>query len=344
MTGRTQEFQRNSELEELLRRLGGILAEAEAKAVSGFKQPALPVVLVHGCARSGTTLLMQLLAGTGLFAYPSNFISRFYQSPYIGTLIQLMLTDRKYNFRNEFSELDGAGISLESSLGKTTGLLAPNEFNYFWRRFYKLDELPGPGQANISREMRVQLLSELASLEEAFGKPLLMKGLVMNWHVRHLSGLIANSVFLHIKRDVLFNAQSLLEARKKFFGTIDEWYSLKPAEYPILAGKDPYYQVTGQVIYTNQAIERGLEGLPEVRKLSVDYQELCSRPDEVAMSILELLDMNDIQFRLSGLNELRDRIGNRDTQRLDDVAWGKLQAARDAILHDMNNRLEVDHD
>lgn len=344
MADRTQEFQRNKELEDLLQRLGEILSEAEAKAVSVYKKPEFPVVMVHGCARSGTTLLMQVLAGTGRFSYPTNFISRFYEAPYIGSLVQLMLTDKKYSFRNEFSELDIDGISFFSSLGKTTGLLAPNEFNYFWRRFYELGDLPDSRQGNISRDKCKKLLSELASLEDAFGKPLLLKGLVMNWHIRHLAETIDNSVFLHIKRDVLFNAQSLLEARKKFYGTIDEWYSLKPAEFPFLTKRDPYYQATGQVIYTNRAIDQGLNHVPDDRKLQINYQQLCTNPVEVVMAVFSLLNRNGCNCNTSGLMELRDGIGNRDVRRLDSAAWEKMESARDAILDDLKNGQEVKYD
>ena len=37
-----------------------------------------PIILILGCARSESTLLLQLLAESGAFAYPTNFLSRFY--------------------------------------------------------------------------------------------------------------------------------------------------------------------------------------------------------------------------------------------------------------------------
>jgi hypothetical protein len=338
MTKRTREFQRNQELELLLERLGDILSEAELKAVSNFKKPDLPVILVHGCARSGTTLMMQVLADTQLFAYPSNFISRFYKAPYIGALIQLMLTDKKYCFRNEFSELDSAAINYDSSLGKTKGILSPNEFNYFWRRFFNLEDPPRNSSTSLPDDVREKLLCELASLEIALGKALVIKGLVMNWHISYLASIIDSAVFIYVKRDELFNAQSLLEAREKYYGDINEWYSLKPPEYAYLADKDPVTQVIGQVIYTNDAIERGLENISEDRKLSIDYQYLCTSPNEVVSNLLTLLNKKGYELKVAGKKRIMVNLVDRNMQRVDNGTWKNMEDIRDSIKSSLYKR------
>ncbi len=58
-----------------------------------------------------------------------------------------------------------------------------------------------------------------------------MKGMLLNWHIPYLYNINRNFIFIDIKRDEFFNAQSLLFARKNFFGTRDKWYSFKPKEY-----------------------------------------------------------------------------------------------------------------
>ena len=50
-------------------------------------------VFVVGALRSGTTLFTQWLATTGLTAYPTNLLSRFYGAPLVGAKIQQLLTD-----------------------------------------------------------------------------------------------------------------------------------------------------------------------------------------------------------------------------------------------------------
>ena len=338
MVERTREFQRNQRLEDLICRLGDLLAEAETRAIVDFKKPELPIVLVHGCARSGTTLLMQVLAETGVFAYPSNLISRFYKAPYIGALIQLMLTDKKYHFRNEFIELENLRVDYDSNLGKTRGILSPNEFNYFWREFFDLDDPPSRILTDLSDSKRRRLLSELASLEITFGKPLAMKGIVMNWHIAYLAEILDTAMFVHVKRNTLFNAQSMLEARKKFYGDISEWYSLKPCEYALLMDKDPVTQVIGQVIYTNEAIQRGLDTIPENRRLSIDYEYLCKCPNEVVLDLMSLLSRNGYELKYNDKKKMNIKFDARNKQRVDNSIWGKMEAALKSINNSLDER------
>ena len=77
---RTSEFRRNSLLEDLLAEVNDDLAASEKQLVRQYVDAKMefPLVLILGPLRSGTTLFMQWLASTGLFAYPSNFLSRFY--------------------------------------------------------------------------------------------------------------------------------------------------------------------------------------------------------------------------------------------------------------------------
>ena len=83
---------------------------------------------------------MQWLANTGAVAYPTNILSRFFGAPVIGAQIQLLLTDPRYNFRDEIHDFNGT-ISFHSDIGKTRGALNPNEFWHFWRRFLPFGEL-----------------------------------------------------------------------------------------------------------------------------------------------------------------------------------------------------------
>ena len=88
---RTDMHRRTKVLEELLDRVNCLFEEAELREISQMTQPKLPVLLIVGNPRSGTTLLYQWLAATGLFAYPSNIMSRFYRAPYIGGLLHKIL-------------------------------------------------------------------------------------------------------------------------------------------------------------------------------------------------------------------------------------------------------------
>lgn len=295
MPQRQKQFSRNKQLEGLLHELNGLLAPVEADVVQGFKEPNYPVVLLVGCARSGTTLIMQWLARTEEFAYPTNLLSRFYAAPYIGAKIQQMMFDPKYSFRDEFVGL-GGHITFESELGKTTGALAPNEFYYFWRRFFPYGETQYLDESALQQVDGEGFVAELAALESVFDKPLAMKGLMLNWNIPFLASLLPRALFLYVRREPVYNAQSLLESRQKFFGDRQAWYSFKPRQYDRLKGLGSHEQVAGQVYFTNRAIRRGLEQVESSRWLKIDYESFCESPEVIYERIEDKLVLQGKQI------------------------------------------------
>ncbi len=276
---RSPRFRRNAELEGLLDELNGLLAGPQAEVLAAHTRPRHPPVFVVGCARSGTTLAMQLLAASGWFGYPSNLISRFYAAPYIGARIQQMLVERKYAFGDELDTGAGdAHSSFSSALGKTRGMLAPNEFWYFWRRYFPPLDVHPFSDDQLQGVDKAGFRAELAALEAALERPLAMKAMIMNWNIPFLAELFDNALFVHVKRDPFFNMQSLWLARRQFFGDDAAWYSFKPPEYEALSRRPVPEQLAGQVFHTNRAIEAGLAQLPETSRLVLDYEELCLDP------------------------------------------------------------------
>ena len=154
----------------LLKELNEALGEAEKSIIAGYSEPKHPVVLIVACARSGSTLMLQWLAGTGFFAYPTNLLSRFYAAPYIGARIQQLLTDPRYNFRDEFADYVPEN-TFTSDLGKTRGILAPNEFWYFWRRFFHFGEIQTLDHDALHKVDTAQLLSEIAAWRQPLTSP-----------------------------------------------------------------------------------------------------------------------------------------------------------------------------
>jgi len=188
---REGQFRRNELLEKLLIELNIDLQPSEQALIQNCQpNKGLPyhLILVMGPLRSGTTLFMQWLANkwlanTGLFAYPTNLLSRFYQAPIIGAKIQLLLTDPRFNFRDELGEF-AQQAEYRSENGKTKGVLAPNEFWYFWRRF-----LAEPGRdvwtdAELRQSMDIRtMLAELAGMMQVFQKPFAAKGMLFNYNI-----------------------------------------------------------------------------------------------------------------------------------------------------------------
>jgi Sulfotransferase family len=288
---RAKDFRRNTLLESLLSEIEVDLRPSEALLLLKYSDQPMqyPVVLVLGPLRSGTTLFMQWLANTGIVAYPTNLLSRFYYAPILGAKLQLLLTDPRYSFRNELVEFT-RHVGYSSENGKTAGALAPNEFWYFWRRFLEHPSRDVWTDRELLESMDIDaMLTELAGMMDVFRKPLSFKGMLFNYNTRFLDTVFNKAIFIQIKRDPASNIESILSARKKQFGNIKQWYSFRIPEYPELKNLDPYEQAAGQVYHINKAIQEGLEGVVENKKMTVHYEEFCSNPKSVYSMLVSKL-------------------------------------------------------
>jgi len=288
---RTTRFQRNEALEKLLFGLNDDLQLSETYVLDQHinKPMDYPLILVMGPLRSGTTLFMQWLANTGLVAYPTNLLSRFYQAPIIGAKIQLLLTDPRYNFRDELGEF-AQQAAYHSENGKTKGVLAPNEFWYFWRRFLSDASRDVWTDDELRQSMDVQTMkAELVGMMEVFDKPFAAKGMLFNYNIPFLDSVLDKVVFVQIKRDPLMNVQSVLEARERQLGSREAWYSFDIPEKDALLQLDPVEQAVGQVACINRAVDKGLKSVNEKRKLVVQYEDFCASPESYFDKLQERL-------------------------------------------------------
>lgn len=285
---RTEQFSRVSDLEALLTELNNNLAGVNETYLQDAEERHSKI-FVMGALRSGTTLFTQWLANTGLSAYPTNMLSRFFGAPLIGARIQQLLTDPRYNFRDEILDFN-SGVNFSSENGKTRGALAPNEFWYFWRRFLpfaELDYLP-PNELRAQGDLP-RLREELNALANIFDKPFAMKAMIMNQNIAELAEQFDKPLFVWVHRDPVYNIQSALEARKRQYGDINTWYSFKIREYPQLKELDPLDSVAGQIAAINNAVAAGLAALPEHKKLVVEYEDFCRRPEHYYNEIVRRL-------------------------------------------------------
>lgn len=297
---RTSDFRRSAEQESLLQCVNDWLAEVEQRIVDDVAKPTLPLIFIVGAPRSGTTLMLQWLAASGTFGYPTNFLSRFFRAPYIGIRIQQLLTDPSLDYRGELFELTGTLVEWVSEAGKTRGALQPHEFFYFWRRFFPIDQAAKLTREQLEASDPEGFVRGWGLIERALRKPLAAKGILLQYDIDLLAEWLPRAVFVYTRRDPFFNAQSLLEARERVFGTWAAWFSVKPPEYDWLRHEDPYTQVAGQVLFTNRAIEAALDRLPSNRCVRVDYEDFCRSPSHVWTRLDEAL--TELGFPLGQYN------------------------------------------
>jgi hypothetical protein len=279
---RMQPFRRNDRLESLLQQLNEILYETSKQQSSRFDMPNYPVIFIVGGPRSGTTLMMQWLAASGLFGYPSNLMARFYRSPYIGALIHEMLFNPDYQYKDDFSDLLPFTLisRFESDLGKTIGTAAPNVFWYFWRRFFDFGDCPYLNKEQQQSADTEEFVKELAAIESAFDRPFALKGIIVNWNLEFIDKLFEKALFIHVRRSPAYQMNSILKARERFRGDRKLWWGFKTPEFADLTFKSPEEEVAAQIFFTRRAISTSFENIQENRWMSVDYERFCCNPQQ----------------------------------------------------------------
>lgn len=314
-------FARNPALEEALADLARAIEPLNDRLVRPGARPSRPVVFVVGGPRSGSTLAMQLLAASGSLAYPTNLLGRFAASPALGARVQRLLLDPAYDHQGELSDI-GAAVDFDSLLGKTVGVRQPNEFWYFWRRFFPVEE-PRPLTAGERDDADVAgFVAELAAVEEVLDAPLALKAQLLEMDLDLLDDALDATVFVDVRRRPLFHMQSLLEARRRF-SPDGAWWSSRPPGASALDGSTVHRQVAGQALLLRRHLDALLGRVAPGRRVGIDYEQLCAAPDRLLAEVGDRFRAQD--HRLAPPSRL-PTTASRDVERLPDHDLRLLRA------------------
>lgn len=236
-------------------------------------QKAIPPVFIVGAPRSGTTLLYQLLTYHYKFSYFSNFTSMFIKSP-------VLIGYLTCKFRKPYDD-----NSLSSDYGLMKGTWAPSEAGKIFKHWFlrKNDE---------------KIRNSIYALSDVFKAPFLAKNLRINAELEYVHQLFPNAVFIHIERDLLFNAQSLIlgirENNTDLIGNITE---NKQRPTITKASKDHVFeQVVDDIHKMNHSI-RSFFNRPGVNGISVDYYDLCNNYQHELQHIQSYLKKKGVQLQ-----------------------------------------------
>ncbi len=199
-----------------------------------------------------------------------------------------MLTNPDYNYRNEFADIN-TSPDFSSTTGKTIGFNAPHEFWYFWRLHFNLPEVPVDQESFFKTADFASFNSEIGLMQQAFGRPLVMKAHICTPYLESFAKNMKNVVFVHLRRDPIANIMSLLKARITWNNSVEQWFSGKPREYHMLKEMDYYHQVAGQLYFKERQILDKRHVLGE-RYIGVTYESLCYDPEGFYMKMANLVN------------------------------------------------------
>ena len=103
--------------------------------------------------------------------------------------------------------------------------------------------------------------------------------MMLQFNLKETFKYLPHSIFAYIQREPIYNMQSLLLAREKYYNDRNQWLSVKPKQYSELKDMDIYHQIAGQVYYTNNAIEDALLDVPSENKIEIQYEDFCKSPE-----------------------------------------------------------------
>lgn len=240
----------------------------------------LPIIYITGMARSGTTILSQILSRHLDIGYITNIAARFWERPDIGIRLSQILL-RENSVHNEF----------ESSHGVTYSPAGPHEFGYFWGKWLGYSRFP---RTSLNAEelclldkegLRGELHSKILAV---IRKPMLFKLPGSGFIAPFLTEVHPHSLFVNITRNPYDVARSVLHVRKALYGDYSAWFSMKPAAWPFEAD-NAGEEVGLQVRHVLREIEAGLGALG-VCSLSLEYEQLCRNPLHVVERIASALE------------------------------------------------------
>jgi len=272
----TERFRKDPEKEAFLSRLNRILAPYQEEDYVPDLPERYPTVHVIGVPRSGTTLLTQLLAAHTDIGYINNLIAAFWKAPVYGIRLSAQVVPQNM------------GSSYRSEFGRTRGIHEPHEFGYFWSDLLNYREMREGGEEREIDWNRVRLV--LTNMTRASMGPILFKSFLLGWHIPEMQQILPRTCWLHIKRDPVQNALSLLRVRREYLGSIEEWGSMKPKEYSWLQFRPYCEQVAGQVYFLEKRYREQLRMLPTQNVISLSYRELCQSPASVISQVQQLLE------------------------------------------------------
>ena len=281
-----------------------------ASKVYGCECLAKPVFIL-GAPRSGTTFLYELLNSQFNTVYFSNLSSLLYKTP--------LLADWLCHDRNN------KGFRGKSSYGYVDGICSPSEaraiFDYW---LGKVDN------NSIDRDnTNNDFAAAVSRLEQRTGRVFVAKNLNNIHRIDQLKKIFPDAIYLWIKRDPSFVAQSILIARMNLFSNESAWFSVRPKDYQKLSKLEPEEQIAWQIRFVDEEIESKLDSHASL--FEVSYHDLCSSPETELNRIREFCIEKGV-----GLSFRQGRVMphavTSDQIRLELSQFEKLRATVDNIV------------
>ncbi len=267
-------------------------------------QPSMPQIFVCGAARSGTTLVGQVLIKHLPVYFFNNLSSLFPRSP---------ITAMKW-----FGWMAKGGkkrINFSSFYGRTSHLSLPNDALYFWDKWTGQDRKHIPD--SFPKDVQDKMVRFFGAFNDYSSQPLVCKNNSLNTYAHLVAEILDNSYFVCLDRNPVSLAQSHFNARKFIHGDESVGYGIGTPEDFGAIGVDPVEDICAQVMFHKRIIAKQQELIGSDRFIIVPYEEFCIDPagwtQKIADRILKIsLDKKTLEkdlppFKVSNSQKVDDK-------------------------------------
>ena len=258
----TDNYKKSLDFELALKSMNDALSKSEKELYKPIENHQSTIHVI-GSPRSGTTLLMQVLLSRLDVGYINNLIATTWKAPLYGIHLSKKLFGADYV------------STMQSDFGRTSNILEPHEFGYFWAKTLNYTNFLQKTYDNEHSINWEELKHSLYQMALAFNKPVLFKSFIYGFHSNEAIKKMPKTLFVYIERDIIPNALSILKFRKKVFGDKTFWASMRPHQYHLLKDETIYRQIIGQIMCLNFEYKKQLRNTPDDNKLFIKFNDLC---------------------------------------------------------------------
>lgn len=242
----------------LLSRTAGVLESAVVAAAKLKNQ--YPPLFVVGAPRSGTTVVIQHLINSLVFAYFPNLAKEHPKA----CITYGWWARKRYRFEPSY----------DSAYGVIHGAAAPSDGWEIYHRWFPRYELDQPVRENRLHELR----TIVRAYESIFGAPFANKNNANSVRIAHLLWLFPDARFIHVSRDMGDTVTSVLKSRVAHDVPATEWWGVAPPQFHDQTFETELERVVYQTWGVEQSITQALRGVPDNQKFTIRYEDFCHRP------------------------------------------------------------------
>ena len=302
----------------LLKPLDFLLAPRERRILRKRQPSDLPVILILGGSRNGTTLLYQTLSQFLPVSVFNNLGASFAKAPIASArLFSGLVRPKRNDFRNYF--------------GSVSGLGGPNDGFHIWNRWFGEDRNRVPD--SFTPEVLDDLSNFLQSWNATMKRPLLNKNNRNSLCIPAFEAALPNQVYyVHIKRNPVYVVQSLIRSREMVQGDKRLAWGLgsENVDNGASVEDDLSYidAICRQVHQIEEKIEKATEQIGKGRRLVIHYEDFCNDPARVIADTYRMVF--GAAYDPAQVKDLKP-FKHTNVQRLSDREFERIRSSMDKI-------------